>query len=410
MQRHDVVGDDAGVGPAELMQFAHDAGDAAGEHECQGHLGHDQPIAHAAVARRHGGAASGLLRDAADVGARRDHRRQQPDRDGHRDAGTEEECEGAPVEGDLVRPRNSCGAGGDQDADAPPRDRGADHPRRQRQHQALAQELTHQPARAGAERGSRHDLLGPRHGARQQQVGDVGAGSAEHQADGDEQQPERALDDPEDLALQRRHLHPDRPVPPRRRHVEPLFERVELGVGRRRGHARTEPGDDGPARRRRLAHHPQVGARLWQRTAEAGRGAVWKLEGIAHDADDRQLAAMQNRSLQLRIPARPGQRNRPPDDGRVTIEKPGPEVGADHRHRRRVGAGKDPAGDGRRPEHGEELRVRRNAGHPLGALRRFEQPRRQLVTAQPRERGTLLAKRLEVRAIDAARIAVLRDR
>ena len=111
VERHDVVGDDAGVGPAELMQFAHDAGDAAGEHECQGHLGHDQPIAHAAVSRRHGGAASGLLRDAADVGARRDQRRQQPDRHGHRDAGAEEEGEGAPVEGDLVRARNSCGAG-----------------------------------------------------------------------------------------------------------------------------------------------------------------------------------------------------------------------------------------------------------------------------------------------------------
>ena len=54
--------------------------------------------------------------------------------------------------------------------------------------QALGDQLAHHVGSIGAEREARGDLLAPAGEARQQQVGDVGAGDQQHAADGAEQQ------------------------------------------------------------------------------------------------------------------------------------------------------------------------------------------------------------------------------
>ncbi len=70
---------------------------------------------------------------------------------------------------------------GDQEARAPDRQQQAGDGARHGEEQALGQELPDQPAVRRAEGQTRRQLVAPRRGARQQQVGDVGAGDEQHQ-------------------------------------------------------------------------------------------------------------------------------------------------------------------------------------------------------------------------------------
>ena len=62
------------------------------------------------------------------------------------------------------------------------------------QHAAFGEELTHQPAASGAERGAHGQLALPRRSAREQQVRDVGAGDQQDECDGAEQHEQRRPD------------------------------------------------------------------------------------------------------------------------------------------------------------------------------------------------------------------------
>ena len=87
---------------------------------------------------------------------------------------------------------------------------------RDREDEALGQELPRQPRLAGADRGAHRDLALPALGPREQQVGDVGAGHQQQEEDGAEDEDERAPRAAADLLLDRNregleaHLRPDR--------------------------------------------------------------------------------------------------------------------------------------------------------------------------------------------------------
>ena len=72
-----------------------------------------------------------------------------------------------------------------------------------REQEALGHEMTNETSAAGAERAPHRHLLAPAERARQQQVGDVGAGDQQHERDGAEQDGERAPHFADHLFLQR---------------------------------------------------------------------------------------------------------------------------------------------------------------------------------------------------------------
>ena len=73
----------------------------------------------------------------------------------------------------------------------------------ERQQHAFGQQLADDAAAAGADRGADRDLALPAGGADQQQVGDVGAGDQQHEADRAEQHQQRRPHVPHELSLQR---------------------------------------------------------------------------------------------------------------------------------------------------------------------------------------------------------------
>ena len=92
-----------------------------------------------------------------------------------------------------------------QEADAGERERQADDARDAGQHEALGEQLTDDPRTAGAERRPDGDLALTAFGAREQQVGDVGAGDEQQECDRAEQQPDGAAHGADDFVGQREH-------------------------------------------------------------------------------------------------------------------------------------------------------------------------------------------------------------
>ena len=93
----------------------------------------------------------------------------------------------------------------------------------QREHDAFGHELAQQPPAAGAKRGADRVLLLPRLGAREQQVGQVGAGDEQDEAHGALQHPQRGADAADDVVLQAVELQA----------VVLLIGRVHLGIEHR---------------------------------------------------------------------------------------------------------------------------------------------------------------------------------
>ncbi len=142
----------------------------------------------------------------------------------------QEEREGGPVERDLVRARDPGGADPDEQIERPARHDDARHAAREREQQALDEELADEASGARAERGARDHLVRARGGPREEQVRDVGAGRGEHQSDRAEQQPERLVNLAEHVVGERHQLHAERPVGPRSGHIQPLLDGIELSV------------------------------------------------------------------------------------------------------------------------------------------------------------------------------------
>ena len=126
------------------------------------------------------------------------------------DAGDEGRGEGEgdnpPVDADILRPRNSDRQLSQQRLRQRRRQQQAGDAAQQRQQHAFEDQLSQQSPRARAHRSADGKFATPAFGARQQQVGDVGAGDQQHQADGTEQQIKRRTDVADDVVKQRADL------------------------------------------------------------------------------------------------------------------------------------------------------------------------------------------------------------
>ena len=104
------------------------------------------------------------------------------------------EREHPPVEADGLQPREILGRDHRQQTDERPREEETEQAARDREHQALDDELLREPAQRRAERGAHGHLALTRVSAREQQVRDVRAGHEEHQRHAGHQQKERGTD------------------------------------------------------------------------------------------------------------------------------------------------------------------------------------------------------------------------
>ena len=106
------------------------------------------------------------------------------------------------VERDLGRSRQALRIRRQQRAQAGEAERGAERAAGERQHDPFGQELPQQPPASGAERRADRELPLPRLGARQQQVGEIGAGDEQHEPDRALQHPQRRADAADEVVLQ----------------------------------------------------------------------------------------------------------------------------------------------------------------------------------------------------------------
>ncbi len=137
------------------------------------------------------------------------HHRQQPEEQSGQQRDAEREEQDQRVDADFCGARQPVGRVGDERADAGIGQAEADDAAGERERQALRQELPRDSARARAERGMNRQFLLPRFGAHQEQVGDVGAGDEQHEADRAEEHPEHAPDVADDVSRERPNVGPD---------------------------------------------------------------------------------------------------------------------------------------------------------------------------------------------------------
>ena len=189
------------------------------------------------------------------------------------------------------------------------------------------------PRPARAQGGADGQLLTAALGPHQQQVGDVGAGQQQDDADRAQEHPERAADVADDVADQRlQRRRPPRPhLGPGPGALEPYLEHAHhVGIGLRRSDAGTQPGHaEQPERRnRRTGIEPQRQDDLGLAgEAEAGRHHADDLPRAAVDddralddgRDRRRTGAASSRGRASRRPARPAR----PRRRKTTARSPG---------------------------------------------------------------------------------------
>ena len=284
------------------------------------HLDDDQRVAETLAAGAARDALCPVLQRIGEVDAQRLERRcEAEDHAGQqRDTGGEEE-----------NPEIDCGAGDARDArrvppghelhaqvrQAEPGD-GADA----REDQALGQQLPQHAKTPGAERGTKGNLALARFGPRQQQVGDVGAGDEQQEADRTEEQPDRAAHRADDFIGQRQ-----------RHRVELHLHRVEAFGRHRAGDAMQFVGG---LRHRRAGREPRRGEQPV--TAVVGRVRI-------HLERDPQLARLG--ILEIRRQREP-RRHHADDLVALAVDQ---DAAADDRRIRRVAAVPHPESENDHP-------------------------------------------------------------
>ena len=225
-----------------------------------------------------GPASAAFFQMHAGIAARRVQRREDADENA-----ADQRCGGGVrehlrVDGDVGQARQRSRRKRSQQVHAP----GGEHQSRgaakQRDDQALGEQLAQQPRTAGAERGANRQLAVARRRARQQQVRDIRARDEQDERDGAEQDEERPAHFANQFHVQRHEPDPDPAV----RWIlllQPRRDHVHLRLGGRLPDARLQTSDHGqPERSPRLEQllelphrrerHPQLGI---GRMAERGR-------------------------------------------------------------------------------------------------------------------------------------------
>ena len=181
--RQDVVDAIPGIDRHQLGEAPRDQTRAHEQHEGNGHFGDDERAARALTSAR-GVASAAFAEHRLHVESRRLNRREKSEQ--HADDARRHECdhEYAQVDANVVEPRNVLRAQCDEETRADSGEQDADDTARERQDDALDEQLAEQSPATGAEgRADRH-LAASALGAGEQQARDVRTGNEQHEADG----------------------------------------------------------------------------------------------------------------------------------------------------------------------------------------------------------------------------------
>ena len=190
VEREQVGRLEPGVHPLEPGEALEQQARPGEQRERQRDLGHHQAPPERVAAAVGGGPAAAFLERALQVRRRGVDRGREPEQHARQHRDDEGEDHHRPVDPDLVAARQVADVHRHQGAHAEVGQEQPHHAAGQRDDDALGEELPEQALPRGAERGAHRDLLRPRRGAGQQQVGHVGAGDEEHEphrAEKDEQ-------------------------------------------------------------------------------------------------------------------------------------------------------------------------------------------------------------------------------
>ena len=318
------------------------------EHQRERHLRHDEDASEAVPA------ATGR-RTARRVLERRLRRRSggldrggEAEEHGAEEGHDEGEGQDPQVHADLSDPGEieARGNHGDEESGSP---RGEHHAKRASgpgEHEALRQELAHQPSPSGTEREPDRQLRAPCRGAAEHQARDIGAGNEQEDAHGPEEHEQRQAHILHRGFQERHHLHAPVTTVRGKGGFNPPGDQGELrarllgrDVGSQAPHDIENAPHAGPIVRNEGERHPELSARLGQFEGADG-------EAVRHHADDREGFLVQ--------------RDRLANDPWIASVSPLPEpVAQDHfgLHVAQAGSnGKRAAQEGRGAEHGEEVR------------------------------------------------------
>ncbi len=238
--------------------------------------------------------------------------RRETERDPGQKRDREREGEHAAVESDGLDARELLGAERDEEVRSPQGEKRSAGAAEKREHEALGQELAEHPGAAGPESGADRDLPLSRRRAREQHVGDVGAGDQEDERHRRQEHEERRPDVSDHGLLERSDGHVAvgagellLQAPGDRRHLGPreVERRPALQA---REHPEALPSAVGGAGSEDVGR-PELGSRRPERR---------EVEALRHDPDDRVGLAVQVHRL--------------PEDLRVAGIAPLPEAVAQH--------------------------------------------------------------------------------
>ena len=237
----------------QALEAADEQAGAREQDDGQRDLDDHQRRAQAAAPRA--AAAHAVLQRVVEIGPRRRHRRCEAEEHGRGERDEHREGQDPAVERRRLEPWNGELLGGrrEQRLKTPGRDEHAAGRAGPRERDALDEQLPHEPETAGAERRPHRQLALPRRRARQEQVGDVGAGDEQHEADRAGQRAERRPHGADQLFPKRHHVRGPAGIAigelgrqTRREaiHVGPRLR--EIDAGRQAGH-RNQPSPPGLA-------------------------------------------------------------------------------------------------------------------------------------------------------------------
>ena len=312
-----LLGVEPGVDGGELREAADQEPGAGEQHHRERHLGHDQRAAHPRPAAIGDRATPGLLQRSGQAGRRRLERGHHPEDEAGHDRQAERERDHVAVDPHVVQPRNTGRLEPDQHVDAPDRQQQPETAADDAEDDAFGEELADEAAAGGAERAAHRHLAFARRRAREQQVGDVGAGDQQDEADGAEKHQHGLADVADHRLVERDRGEVEPLVAVRILRGEALADGLHLGSDVLEWNARLGPADGSEVPRAALAggevrvvgdRHPddpagRVGEALRHHPHDLGRYAVDRdllpdrvvaaAEALAPQpvADDRDLAA-----------------------------------------------------------------------------------------------------------------------
>ncbi len=175
----------------QVVQGTREEGRGNQEQQGKRNLRNDQGFPQTYVASRRGNVARMVLQREGEFWGGGLPGWGQPKHDTGEKREPEREGEHTQVRRCGKRKLRGIGEQSEESAARPPREENSDGAPGEREYQAFRNQLPHQQETAGAHGQADRDLLLPAHGARQQQVGNVGAGDEQQHADDPEQDEER---------------------------------------------------------------------------------------------------------------------------------------------------------------------------------------------------------------------------